>query len=202
MGKMAPSSEACMAAIHAHMKDHGSTNWQLVMDKYPDVPKQRFWRLVKMVKEGQPNTAHVIGATRRAKREAINAGLPAVPPPDHLMRDMSRARVNIDFMKEFGDLMQDAHLVRDWSSKINEDGKREIKNPVYFEKSVRLRVDIMDSYVRTMREVWDLQKAGDFFRVLTKIIGDADPELQRELMARLEEEAQKHRMVLDMNLTD
>lgn len=46
--------EGLRRAVREHLTEHGARNWKLVTDRFTDVPRATFWRIVKAVRaEGQ-----------------------------------------------------------------------------------------------------------------------------------------------------
>lgn len=175
---------AMLADIAAHLKEYGSERWNLVMGKYPEVGKRQFFKYVAKVKAGRTPQDILLSSVKKAKI-AARRNLPAAPSPDVISKGGITARNHIDFMVEFGTLMEDAHLVRDFASTVVE-GKRSIKNPMFFVKSVQLRVSLMETQLKAMDAIWNLTQQLEFYNAVVEEVAKESPEAARRIMERLE----------------
>lgn len=187
--------DTILAEIATHIRVHGTRNWELVRERYPDiigsaagkVGERKFFRWVEKVKKGDTGT---IAAAAREVKSKVGRHLPVAPPPQYLVRGGAEARKNIDFLKVLSEVAADIELVRETASTIDEaTGKRKIKNPVMFNASIKNRMDMLQTGLNLMREVWDLQMMEDFYAEVISIIADEiaplEPEVAQRIMLRL-----------------
>lgn len=195
MSTPAETRDTILAEIATHLKVHGPKDWHLIRDRYPDLigkdagtaGDRKFYRWVDKVR-----TNPVAGTFANAAKEVrggVGRHLPVAPPPEYLVRGGARAVKNIDFLSVLGDVYADIELMRDYASKF-EDGKRAIKNPVYFDTAIKRRLDLLQTGLNLTREIWDLQAMEDFYAEVISIIADeiapAEPEIVRRVMLRLQ----------------
>lgn len=195
MGVSREVKDEILTEIANHLRVHGAKDWHLVRDRFPDVigggkgsaGERNFFRWVRLVQEGAVPTA--LAQAVKSARSAAGRNLPVAPPPEYIMKGGAKATRNIDFLAVLGDVADDTELLREWSSKVDDDGKRQIKNPVYFDLSIRRRMDMLQTGLSLMREVWDLELMRSFYDEVISIIADeiapAHPEIARRVLERL-----------------
>ena len=176
---------AAIAEIAKHLAEVGSKEWAPTRKKYPAISDRAWWRLVASVKEGKTPQEILAASVKRAKYHA-RKNLPAVPSPEYIAKGGVQATANIDFMDAFAQLMGDATLLAEFSTKRNEDGSRNVKNPMFFAQSIKLRVELIGTQIRAMREVWDLQRMQNFFDAVVEEVAIESPACSRRIMERLD----------------
>lgn len=198
-----PSKIAAVAAIKLHLQTHGSEDWNIVLTQFPDVPSASMWRWIREAKADKPSKAELSTATARIKArmrkvhvdredEAYEAGVthiakhvPAAPSPAYVAKNGAQALDGIDFSRELALLYADAMMLRSYSVKPGDDGVERIKNPVIFERQITKRTDLIETSLKMMQEIWDLQMMQGFYEAIIKEIGFESPECQRRIMDRL-----------------
>lgn len=203
----------CLEQIRQRLKlPVGVRNWKQVEDAFPEFPRRTIFRWVEQVSgatgkiggtgpgKQKPDPAmvetvknHMRDASDAAAALSVSRNLPAVPPPEFIARHgIRRARKNIDFLDAVNDLWADVLKLREFA--IVEDAAAEdgwkIKNPVYFDTSIKRRLDVMDTALEVMREVWDFHFVETFSEEVVKIFVEelrGHPELQQRIAARLDE---------------
>jgi hypothetical protein len=198
-------------AIAEHVRDHGRRRWDLVRERAEfahvigkaagAAGKRRFWRWVSAVCEPPPPdktrpheargaaTEALSSATERA-RLAAQRNLPAAPSPAYMARAGAQATQNIDFLAAVTLIWADAERLRELAMQPDEtspDGKR-IADAKVFDASIRRRVEVMESALRVMQEIWDLNFQEQFYNAITEIIVselEEVPDVQERVIRRL-----------------
>lgn len=205
-----------LADVRAHMKVYGAKKWAMVLDKYPEVPKRTFYRWVNQIREVPEETRNrkaglrspeqiegerimrkehakaIEDGANRARLAAVK-NIPVAPSPEYMSRAGIRAEDQIDFLAMITRLAKDGERLRAYSVKPDEtaqDGEA-IKNPTMFAASMDKRLKVLDTAVRIMQEVWDLQYMQRFFdsivAIIVEEIGPAHPDIQARVLQRLKE---------------
>lgn len=201
---------AVLAEIRAHLLVYGPNNWQILRDKYPEIGERKFFRWVKAVREPTPDDSkrpqrggskfspERLEAARAAQddgvrraRLAATKNVPAAPSPAYMMGRGVAAERSIDFLAAVGEIWADAQLLRDHAVKRSEEtGEVSIKNPMMFARSIGSRIEVMETALKVMQEIWDLRHMQSFYDEIVAIIvdeiGPAHPEIQRRILERLQ----------------
>lgn len=189
--------DAAMRAIAEHIAEHGPGNWGAVRSKYPEIPEASWWRLVKRVREGKPSPEALKKATQKIQRhlrksppagEEIAAHLPAAPSPEFIARNGAAGLRQFDVMRELHVLFSDALLLREFS--INNEGK--VRIPMFFERSIRLRTDILETGLDAAREIWDLERIQVFHQSIVDAIREVSPEVAHAIVERMHAVSREH----------
>ena len=189
--------DAAMRAIAEHIAEHGPGNWGAVRSKYPEIPEASWWRLVKRVREGKPSPEALKKATQKIQRhlrksppkdEEIAAHLPAAPSPEFIARNGAAGLRQFDVMRELHVLFSDALLLREFS--LNNEGK--VRIPMYFEKSIRVRTDILETGLDAAREIWDLERIQTFHQSILDAIREVSPEVAHAIVERMHAVSREH----------
>lgn len=216
-----------LAEIATHLSVYGRSEWDrirehpsyshLIGKEAGSAGKRKFYRWVEGVTGGLP--AVNVGAGRPfeageaavaalgdGKRRALLAAqknIPAAPSPAYLMRKGAGAENSINFLAMVHRLLADGEKLRANAVKADEnaaDGSGEkITNPFVFNQSIAARLKVMDTALRVMQEIWDLQYQQRFYDAITSIIVDkldAFPELQLEIIEELEKLNNRQGMTL------
>lgn len=176
-----------MAAIAVHLATVGK-DWEPLRAKFPEVSRATFFRLVARVRGAPPAKRVLPGAVRKAKALA-NAHLPAPVSPDYLAKGGSKAVANIDFLTRFEGLWRDAEMLRAWATKTTGEGAdavESVKVPMIFADSVRLRQGTLESMLKAMAEVYDLERQQSFYNAILAAIQQVSPEVARRVLVELE----------------
>ena len=181
--------QAALKAIAAHLAEVGPKDWSAVRERFSDIPHATWWRLVREVRGGAAQPESLEKARKKLdkrlrkapKPEAIKAHLPAAPSPDYIARHGEEGLRQFDFMRELTILFDDALLLREYA--LNNEGK--IKIPMFFEKSIRLRGDILETGLTAAKEVFDLQRIEAFHEAILEEIRQVSPECAHRIIERL-----------------
>ena len=202
-----------LAEIATHIRDHGRHEWDSLREHPEFKPvigkeagasgQRKFWRWVRSVCEPPPPSQTrpyearaaadnaLDSATERA-RQAAQRNLPVAPSPAYFARSGADASRNIDFLAEVGAIWEDARRLRELAMKADEtspDGKR-IEDVKLFDASIRRRIEVMESALRVMQEIWDLNYQQQFYDGITNIIVNelaVVPDIQELVIAKLVE---------------
>jgi len=204
---------AILKAIPDHIRAHGRRHWDLLREREDFAAwigrasgvagKRRFWRWVRAVSQPPPPDRTRPFETRSAATEALNAAadqarlaaeknLPAAPSPSYLMRTGVQGVKSLDFLAAVSGIWADAELLRELAMTTDggTDGARRIANAAVFDSSIRRRLEVVESALRIMREIWDLKYQQSFYDAITNIIVDelaSVPEIQMRVCQKLTE---------------
>lgn len=204
-----------LAEIAAHVSVYGRDRWDLIRER-PEFAhvigkaagpsgKRRFFRWVEAVVggpgadaggQGRPieygeASAVALNEGRRRALLAAQKNLPAAPSPAYMTRAGPRAEANLDFLVMLGGTVADVEKMRAAAVKPDEarpDGEK-ITNLHVFDRSIDKRLKLIDTALRVMQEVWDLQHQQRFYDEIVAIIVEVMapyPEAQAEAIRRLE----------------
>lgn len=189
--------DAAMRAIAEHLLEHGPQNWGAVRSKFPDVPEPTWWRWVKRVREGTPSPEALKKATQKIQRhlkkspptpEEVAAHLPAAPSPEYIARNGAAGLRQFDIMRELHVLFADALMLREFS--LNNEGK--VRIPMFFERSIKLRTDILETGLDAAREIWDLERIQSFHQAIVDAIREVSPEVAHAIVERMHAVSREH----------
>jgi hypothetical protein len=179
--------------IKTHIRVHGSKDWGRVRERFPNIigdaagpsGHRRFYRWLKSIQAGkEANFKEAV----KTSREKAARHLPVAPPPSYVAANGASVAKNIDFLVEIATVWQDAMMLRNWSVRTGADGQPMVKNPRYLMDSIRTRLDTMETAMKIMHEVWDLQKMEDFYAEIIAIISEEMapyPDAQGRVLDRL-----------------
>lgn len=194
-----------------HLATVGSSNWNVVIDKYPDIGIATKWRLIREAKTADVPKPQLINANaklvqkvkklpkdaRRVEAEAngtekIARHLPAAPSPAYIAKHGEAGLQNLDFVAEIHALYADAQKLRAYAMKNRVDADtgevtEVINNPAAFDKSIVRRASLLETAIKAVQEVWDLRTMQNFYQTVIEEIGRESPECQRRIMERLAE---------------
>lgn len=202
-GSKHPLRDEVIAAIHAHLAVHGSTNWSTLFERYEGqgISKPTFWTWIKEAKASAA-ASPVLAAAKTAIQtvvqgresqlpEGVAAHLPATPSPNFISKSGDRGLAQFDMILEIKKLYADAEMLRDYAIKEvhGDDGetREQIKNPVAFDKSIARRANLLETSIRAVQEIWNLRAIQNFYEVVVQEIGMADPDTQKRILVRLAE---------------
>ncbi len=203
------------AEIVAHVRVYGRARWELIRENpaYTHVigkdagpaAERKFFRWVDAAT--RRTTADKVGASQVAEQASQSAALddgarrarlaaekniPAAPSPAYMAREGAGADRSIDFLAGLHGIWADAQLLREYAMAKDAaapNGEK-IKNPMFFEKSIKARLDVMDSGLRVMQEIWDLRYQQRFYDAIVDIIVSdlaPYPEVQLKVMRKLKD---------------
>jgi len=85
-------------------------------------------------------------------------------------------------------LFADALMLREFS--LNNEGK--VRIPLFFEKSIRLRTDILETGIGAAREIWDLERIQVFHQSIVDAIREVAPEVAHAIVERMHAVSREH----------
>lgn len=198
-------------AIREHLAIEGPRNWDTLIAQY-DISRPTFFKYVKEV-QGIAGSDASPGLLRLAKKQIkkvvteiedakseVVRHLPATPSPNIIAAKGERAMVNIDFMTRLESLYQDAEMVRAYAITMDEAGREKIKNPAFFVNSIKQRRELLETGLKAMQEVYDLNKLQDMQRAIIAVIENASPEMQVEIIEKLRELNSRYGMTVEAKL--
>lgn len=210
-----PLKDRILAEIAAHLRVYGRARWELIRER-PEfssiigkpagkVGERKFFRWVEAVARGPlkqdggggvfEGTAAAAAAMDDGRRRALLAAqrnIPAAPSPSYLVRKGPDAEQGINFLAMLGQVIADINKLRSLAIRADDsqpDGEKVI-NPHIFGQSIDKRLKAMDTALRTMQEIWDLQYQQRFYDEIVAIIVEemaAYPEAQERAIRRLAE---------------
>lgn len=201
-----------LAEIAAHIRVYGRGKWDRVRE-HPDFApvigkaagpagRRKFYRWVDLVCAGIPSaerygwdvarkeaTANLSDAQKRAM-VAAQKNIPAAPSPSYLVRKGADADNSINFLTVIHDLMRDVDKLRAMSVRAdpNAPDGESVRNPMIFGQQIDKRLRIMETALKVMQEIWDLQYQQRFYDEITSIIVEelvGVPEIQERVIRRL-----------------
>jgi hypothetical protein len=194
--------QALVKDVQGHIREHGNKRWELLFAKHPDVSKRTIWRQISRVRNGEVTDPEMLAAAvKQAKRISIKANdvLPHAPPPAVIARATPRTSASIDFMGQFKELLDDISMLKDWSL-MEKDGKKTIKNAMYFSQAIKLRISALDTGLRAYQEFWDLRRMEDFYNTILETIAEVDPEVRGLILERLQALNDERGMTIDASV--
>lgn len=206
---LSDQSKAIIEACREHLMMDGSKDWQAVRLRFPDVPKTTFFRLVEVAKqqlEGSAARSDSPDALKHAQarirrnietpskhlERRMKAHLPVAPSPAIVagMPAEQRDRV-FDFMAYFHAIVRDADMMRNKAvrTETGADGvEREVlSNPMLMDNAIRRRLQIMDTYLNSMEQLYNLEKLQELYQLVIDEVGKADAGVQQAILVRLRE---------------
>jgi hypothetical protein len=216
--------QSFMLTVAQHLATVGATNWNVVLEKFPEVPVATQWRWIREAKTADVPRPELINAkaklvqkvkklpkdarrveSEEAGTENITRHLPAAPSPAYIARNGEAGLQTLDFVAEIHNLYRDANMLRAFSvSQVADDNGvitgEKIKNPAAFDKSIVRRADLLETAIKAVQEVWDLRTMQNFYETIIEEIGAESPAVQRRIMERLAVLNSKTGMTMSMRL--
>lgn len=198
-----------LTEISRHLQLEGPRNWDPLIAKL-GISRPTVFKLVKEV-EGIAGSDEAPGILRTAQKKIKRAlqdapgeaakNLPAIPSPNIIAADVQGGMVNIRYMQRIDKLLEDADMVRAYAVTIDDStGKEKIKNPVMFINAAKLQNDLLQTALRAMQEVYDINKIQDMHRVIMNVIGEADPQIQHKIIDALRELNNRYGMTVEARI--
>ncbi len=205
-------NKAIIEACREHLMLGESGDWHAVRIRFPDVPRSTFFRLVEVAKREIESSAVKTDspeALRRAQerirrsierpkdieriQRKMKAHLPQAPAPSVVAELAPEIRDRVfDFMSYFHGVVRDAELMRSKSVRrevdpVTGDTRELLVNPMLMDNSIRRRLQIMETYLQSMDQLYNLEKIQELYRLVIDEVGKADPAAQQAILARLRE---------------
>jgi hypothetical protein len=199
-----------LAAIAEHLRVQGPRRWKLVRERLEFAPvigeqageagRRKFYRWLKSVREPmaadrtRPHEGRTVAedaladAAERA-RIAAERHLPAAPSPAFFMKLGAEAEVRVDFVGAIDEVWNDFQLIRAQAFEDDGSGGHRLKSPKVLMESAKSRLATIETVVRLVKEIYDLDALHRRYRCLSDIIITelADvPDIQMRVLDRLE----------------
>lgn len=186
-----------MEAIREHMRTHGTKDWHLVRDRWPEflagdtksANHKRFYRLQREAREAGAAPGEVRQDAVRRARAATKKNVPAPPSPASMLAGGRSADRGIEIMDLLHTTLSDIMLTRSSAVKVEEDGTEKVKNAQLLDRSIGRRLEVVNTFLNVFREVYDLQQMRSFYDEIVSIIVEEihpiEPVIAQRIMERL-----------------
>lgn len=154
--------------------------------EFQPLHKATWFRWVASIRGDRPERAAV--TARKAAKH-----LPAAPPPAYINQYPGRSVRSLDILGRLDELYEDAKKLRDYA--LTEEGK--VKSPKFLGESIKIRRDLLESALEAVKEVYNLERMEDFYRIILEEISDESSELGGRIIDRLRRANEKHMMTPD-----
>lgn len=203
--------EQCVQEMRLQFAETGRIDMTGIIKKFPDVEPSTLWSWSRKVRNGEPliselHSAHdAMDGRIKAGAQGVEQVIPYVAPAIIAMGG-ERALQQIDYASEMALLWSDVHKLREFAMSILRDpqgaatGEFKIKSPQIFERSIRTRMDLVESGLKIMGELWDMRRLQMYFRLIVDEVGKEAPDVQVRILNRLEELNKRHGMTMAMYL--
>lgn len=182
----------------------GKVNLPDIYAAFPEIGRGAIWNWHKRVIEQAPTNKEIKAAYNAIEDRLANGVAEHLPlvSPGSVAKGGETALKQIDYAHELKRLWGDADKLRSFAIKVDEnepDGYK-IKNPVQFEKSMRVRMGLVESGLKLLQEVWDMRTMQMFYELIVDEIGKEDIEVQKRIIVRLAELNSRHGMTMSMRV--
>lgn len=223
-GNTNPLRDQAFAEIHEHLRVHGSRNWKGIIQKYVElgVSDATMWQWIRRAKQIDASKPALVAAKARIAEAlaeepalpltpeqaavAAEAGrqLPVAPSPAYIAKSGEHGMRNFDMIRELEAIYSDALALRTYAIKVEQDAEgqpvEKIRNAMVFERQMLRRLNVLDTTLKAMGEVWNLRQMQDFYEVVVQEIARESPETARRIMTRLSELNDRRGMSMDMRV--
>lgn len=187
--------QKCIDDINNHLNTVGPSHWDEVRKRHPGVAARTFWRYVQRVRRGatgytpEAKNFHTViqRELERAQTAAISESIPVMPPPSIIASRGDDGRRKLDFLRHLDEMMEDCLRLRQWSMKPDKDGVIQIQNPMYYQQSIKLRAEVLNTAINAMKHLWDLTKMQGLYDAIIQEISHLDEKTGRAILERLRE---------------
>ena len=115
----------------------------------------------------------------------VKAHLPAAPSPAVIAAGGQDAIAAFNFFGFFNSIVRDAELSRGIAITVNEDGTEKVKNPVMLDRNLARRLNILDTYLKSVETVYNMDRIRELYDLIIEEVGKADPDVQQSVLVRL-----------------
>lgn len=196
------SQDVIVELLDVLTADGDDADLQAMRQRYPDIPRSTFFRLLDAAKK-RFDADELTGAGKRKLQRAqakINRSISSPPPVltreivQHLptapspsvvaaMDPEERAKV-FDFVSYFRSVVRDAEMLRAKAVRM-ECGVEVLANPMLMDLSIRRRLQVMDTYLSSMDQLYNMEKIQELYSTVIDEVGKADSGVQAAILARL-----------------
>lgn len=208
-----PCKAQCLEEMQAQLIATGAIDTPSFYAKYPEVSKATIWQWASRVRKQEPMPADVKAAYRKIE-ERIEEGAPgmdAMPyiSPSVVARGGEEALRQIDYAHELRILWSDSRKLREFSVRAQPGVEKpdlldpehfRIQNPVQFEKSIKVRVGLIEAGLGMLQKVWDMRTVQLFYEAIVTEIGKESPEVQARILERLDVLNRRHGMAMSLRI--
>jgi hypothetical protein len=165
-----------------HIATVGSKRWGVVRTRHPGVSASTFWRAVRAAK------ADLASEDMRTVSEQGIRNPRAHPDREDAsggvtVADAQAIPLRVDYLEAYRQLFADVMALR--QSALNADGS--VRLPAIFDRSIKTRLVLIARSVKLMNQIYSLRSVRMFFDALILEIELESPDLQRRLLARLQQ---------------
>jgi len=216
MAKLTPErKDELRAAIHRHLQVVGPKNWDALITKFPEISPATFHRTVRDVRDEITSSAAQDSpeALRIAQRRITQAGtdlpamhietgkhIPCTPSPAIIAGLGNDGIKHINLLSKINQVFEDGEMLREFSMGRDPEGREKIKNPVFFAKSAKLRLETAAGYLAALAQVFNFDRIQELYDIVLDEIGKASPEVQHAILLRLKAANNMHGMTVSAKL--
>jgi len=153
--------------------------------EFQPIHKATWFRWVAQLRGGR------VKAALTARR--VGKHLPVAPPPAYIDQYPGKSVRSLDILGRMDELYEDAKKLRNYS--LSEEGK--VKSPKFLAESIKIRRDLLESALEAVKEVYNLERMEEFYRVIQEEIMAESPEVGARIIDRLRRANEKHMMTPD-----
>lgn len=153
---------------------------RLARKNYTEVPRSTWYKWLEDAK-ASPIERSIAAAKKAAKH------LPVSPPPEYMSERPVESRKNINYMAQIDALMSDANMLREYSMGKNARGEEVIRSAKIFDRSISLRIGVLESAVKTLSQIYEFKRMQHFYDMIVEEIMKESPETAERIVARLQE---------------
>lgn len=210
-----PCKEKCLEEMRAELVLTGTIDLPQYYKKYPEVSKASVWKWARSVREREPMPSEVRDAIHKIE-ERLEAGAPGVDSipyvsPAIVARGGDEALRQMDYAHELRILWADAHKLRQFGIRAAQGVEPEgadlenpanyrIHNAVVFEKSMKVRVGLMEASMVMLGKVLDMRVLQLFYEAIVQEISKESPEVQRRVFDRMDVINRRYGMTMSMRV--
>jgi hypothetical protein len=195
-GNSHPLRAEAIEWIYNHLFVNGESDLRPIYERYEKgqgVGHHTVWGWIRQVKAAGPRKTDLSAAAARVEEimdTDIGKNLPVAPSPHYVASAGERGMRNLDILGCLSQAKHDIDMLRKHAVKMVTDpdtGEQAegIKNPLLFEKQIQRRLNLADSAMKAMSEVWNLRTMQNFYETVVDEIGKESPECQQRIMRRL-----------------
>jgi hypothetical protein len=199
-----------LVAISEHLRRHGPRNWKLVRERTEFAPvigeqageagRRKFYRWQKSVREpmaadktrpreGRAAVEDALANAVESARAAAERRLPAAPSPAFFMKLGADAEVKVGMVVAIEEVWGDLQLIRAHAFEDDGSGGHRLKSSKVLMESAKSRIAVIETAVRLVKEIYDLDALHRLYRSIIDIIvtelAEA-PDIQARVLDRLD----------------
>lgn len=210
------SKEELHARMAAQIKLHGTKDLDgMRSTSFPDLSRATFYRHMKEVRERLEEDAagHSTGEIRmvqkiiraRMRNDQVQSGLKdnLIAASPSVVRDMAGAAAGdlFDFISTFNQLISDADMMRSHAVVVDpESGAEKLKNPMLMGKSMQLRLDLIDTYIKTNALVWNMERIQALYQAVIEEVSKVDTSTAHAIVTRIRALNNRTGMTINANI--